>query len=288
MIFHLCLNLIPKHNRILIQITMSNLAKPMKWRIVLQKCSGELYLHQLELDSNDTGVTSMQKLQVQYQSLKSSLPYRFWDWIILFRKPVVETATLSTVCQFSVGKIYANPLGIQNSSSNLEAQQEFRRVFLTRRQPDIELTGAFYSSAVLSSATNFVKGNAHFDAAQAEGIFGSQVLVIGLRMSLIGLTCLLLSNMLLCLGAGVVAYLMTRKVDLCVSVISSVAAVLSCVEAVLFLVCKWYINQKLEVFPYVFDCQYVNLAISCQPLCKENLPSSTKYELRQEECGGLA
>ena len=91
---------------------------------------------------------------------------------------------------------------------------------------------------VLSLATNFVKRNTRFDTAQAEGVFGRQVLVIGLRMSLIGLACLLLSNMLLCLGAGVIAYLMTKELDLCVSVISSVAGVLSCLEAVLFLVSK--------------------------------------------------
>jgi hypothetical protein len=84
---------------------MSNLAQPITWRIVLQTCSGELYIHRLELDSNDTGVTSMQKLQVQYQSLKSSLPYRFWDRVILFWKPVVETAILSTVCKSSSGKL---------------------------------------------------------------------------------------------------------------------------------------------------------------------------------------
>jgi hypothetical protein len=78
---------------------MSNHTNLIKWRIVLQTCSGKLYRHQLELDLNDTGVTSMQKLQVQYQSLKSRLPYRFWDRIMLFWKPVVETAILSTVCR---------------------------------------------------------------------------------------------------------------------------------------------------------------------------------------------
>jgi hypothetical protein len=122
--------------------------------------------------------------------------------------------------------------------ADLEAQQEVRRVFLTRRQLNAELTAAFHDPMVLSSATNFVKQNTGFDVAQSGGLFGRQVLVIGLRMSWVGLGCLLLSNMLLCLGAGTVTYLMTRKLDLCASVISSVAGVLSCVEAVLFLVSK--------------------------------------------------
>jgi hypothetical protein len=102
----------------------------------------------------------------------------------------------------------------------------------------VELTAAFHNVAVLSAAKNFVKENTRFDALQLEGTFGRQVLVIGLRMSWLGLACLLLSNLLLCLGAGVVTYLMTGDVELCVSVISSLAAVLSCIEGVLFLVCK--------------------------------------------------
>jgi len=91
-----------------------------------------------------------------------------------------------------------------------------------------------------------VKENTRFDTAQAEGVFGKQILVISLRMSWFGLVCLLLSNLLLCLGAGVVAYLMAGRVDLRVSVTSSVAGVLSYIEAVLFLVCKEDFNATTQ------------------------------------------
>jgi hypothetical protein len=84
---------------------MSDLGRPITWRIVLQTCSGKLYIHRLEMDSNDTSVASMQKLQIRYQSLKYSSTYKFWDRVILFWKPVIETAILSVICKPSSRKV---------------------------------------------------------------------------------------------------------------------------------------------------------------------------------------
>jgi hypothetical protein len=51
---------------------MLDIGQPITWPIELQTCSGKLYI--IELASNDTGVTSMQKLQDKYPESKIPPP----------------------------------------------------------------------------------------------------------------------------------------------------------------------------------------------------------------------
>jgi hypothetical protein len=90
----------------------------------------------------------------------------------------------------------------------------------------------------LSGVADFVKINTRFDVANPKHLFGKEVLVIGLRMNWVGLAFLLLSNLAVCVGAGFLAGFVTGRVDLGVAVTSGVASILSCTEAVLFLVFK--------------------------------------------------
>jgi hypothetical protein len=71
-------------------------------------------LHKLRLSPVDDGSVVMQKLHQEYDYVKSLMPCRFWDKAYIFRKPVVEVATLSEVCPHCVSciprVILASPL----------------------------------------------------------------------------------------------------------------------------------------------------------------------------------
>ena len=107
---------------------------------------------------------------------------------------------------------------------------------MTHRALDVELTAAFYNPKVLSHVRDFVKVNSRFAVGHVGETLGKEALLIGLQMNSTGLLALLLANVLVCIGTGTVVGLLTNRVDLGVSVTSSVAAVVACVQAVLFLV----------------------------------------------------
>jgi hypothetical protein len=67
---------------------------------------------------------------------------------------------------------------------------------------------------------------------------GKRVLLITLEMNWVGLIALVIMNLLLCLGTGIVAGEVTKRADLGVAVTSGAAGVLACIQAVLFLVYK--------------------------------------------------
>lgn len=67
----------------------------VNWRIASQACGGNLYLHQLKLDFNDSGGTTMEKLREKHRHIKSSSPHGFGDRVLPFWRPIIETAVLS-------------------------------------------------------------------------------------------------------------------------------------------------------------------------------------------------
>jgi hypothetical protein len=103
-----------------------------------------------------------------------------------------------------------------------------------------ELTAAFKDPKILSAAKDFIQINARFALTYhlREATGGNEALLVGLEMNWIGLLALLLSNLIVCLGAGLVAGLLTERIDLGVAVTSGMASVVACIEAVLFLVYK--------------------------------------------------
>jgi hypothetical protein len=210
--------------------------KAVFWRIVAQKLGGKLYIHQLKLNVDDTGAVVMGKLRKQYQTLKSQTPYHIWDRVLLFWNPVIETAILSTVLAPFPFNGIAN--SSQNSTSDLEAQKDTCQVFTARRTHDIELTAAFHNPSILSNTHDFVRDNTQSAYGGLDERLEKEALVIGLRLSWIGILFLLLSNIILCFGTGLVVGMLTRRVDLGVAVTSSVAAVVACVETFVFLVYK--------------------------------------------------
>lgn len=113
-----------------------------------------------------------------------------------------------------------------------------QQVFVAQRNYEVELTAAFYDSRILSNAEHFVRDNRRFAFDQTEKEPGKQALLIGVRMNKIGFLALLLENLILCLGTGIVVGLMTVKVDLGIAVISSVVAVVVCIQAFIFLLYK--------------------------------------------------
>jgi hypothetical protein len=83
-----------------------------------------------------------------------------------------------------------------------------------------------------------VKDNARFEIGNTGAGLEREVLLIGLGLNWIGLLFLILMNLIICIGIGGVVGMATRDVNLGVAVTSGVAAIVACVQAVLFLVFK--------------------------------------------------
>lgn len=109
---------------------------------------------------------------------------------------------------------------------------------MINRYREIELTAAFHQPDLLAHATIFVKDNRQFAISQNVGDLQKEVLLVTLSMNWKGLLFLVILNLLVCLGTGLVAGLVTRDMNLGVAVTSGVAAVVACVQAVLFLLYK--------------------------------------------------
>lgn len=127
---------------------------------------------------------------------------------------------------------------VQNSTADLEGQLKTRQVFVTQRKRELELTAAFHTPKLLSNAKNLVKDNARFEVGNTGAGLEREVLLIGLGLNCIGLLFLILMNLIVCIGIGGVVGMATRDVNLGVAVTSGVAAIVACVQAVLFLVFK--------------------------------------------------
>jgi hypothetical protein len=111
-------------------------------------------------------------------------------------------------------------------------------VFVVGRKREIELTAAFHNPDLLSNARTFVKDNMRFEIGLVGGELEKEVLLIGLSMNWVGILFLVLLNLLVCVGAGLIVGIATTDVNLGVAITSGVAAVVACVQAVLFLVYK--------------------------------------------------
>jgi hypothetical protein len=83
-----------------------------------------------------------------------------------------------------------------------------------------------------------VKDNARFEIGNTGAGLEREVLLIGLGLNWIGLLFLILMNLIICIGIGGVVGIATRDVNLGVAVTSGVAAIVACVQAVIFLVFK--------------------------------------------------
>jgi hypothetical protein len=67
------------------------------WRVVLQTCSGKLYLHPVSLSITSNGGEALRKLRLEYHRALSFRPFHCWDKTPIFFSPVIETAILSVV-----------------------------------------------------------------------------------------------------------------------------------------------------------------------------------------------
>ncbi|KAH8757805.1 hypothetical protein BGZ57DRAFT_930204 [Hyaloscypha finlandica] len=204
-----------------IMTSASTPVRAVLWRVVFQTCRGKLYLHQVSLSNTNTGGEVLEKLKLEHQRVMSLHPFHIWDKTPVFFSPVIETAVLSV-----------------NSAADLEGQLETRQVFVTQRKRELELTAAFHTPELLFNAKNLVKDNARFEIGNTGAGLEREVLLIGLGLNWIGLLFLILMNLIICIGIGGVVGIATRDVNLGVAVTSGVAAIVACVQAVIFLVFK--------------------------------------------------
>jgi hypothetical protein len=90
----------------------------------------------------------------------------------------------------------------------------------------------------LSSAKNLVKDNARFEIGHNGAGLEREVLLIGIGVNWIGLLFLVLMNLIICIGIGGVVGMATRDANLGVAVTSGIAAIVACIQAVLYVVLK--------------------------------------------------
>jgi hypothetical protein len=121
---------------------------------------------------------------------------------------------------------------------DLEGQLETRQVFVTQRKRELEFTAALYNPKVLSNAKTFVKDNARFEIGSADTAFDREALLIGLELNWKGLLSWIATNVILCVGVGVVVGIVTEDVNLGVAITSAVATILACLQTVLFFLSK--------------------------------------------------
>jgi hypothetical protein len=101
-----------------------------------------------------------------------------------------------------------------------------------------ELTCAFYDPTILSRTDSFIQQNTQFAIGPNVTHERQQALLIRLEMNMLGLVSLVLLGLVLSLGSGILASLLTERVDIGIAVTSGVAGVISCVETFFF--CVYY------------------------------------------------
>lgn len=103
---------------------------------------------------------------------------------------------------------------------------------------DLELTAAFYNPSILLNTYGFGMDNMQIDNNSARPNFKRYAILISLRMNKLGFVALLILNLLLCFGSGVIAGFLSGKFDSGVEVMSGTATVLACLQTLIFLL-KW-------------------------------------------------
>jgi hypothetical protein len=124
----------------------------------------------------------------------------------------------------------------KNSFTDLEAQQEPRRVIVSNRKIDLELTAAINHPMILSAAHGFLSRNKRFLANPTSliGREGRGTLVIRESMSMYGIWAFIVGGTILCILTGVVVGILTKSIDYGVAVTSGLATVVTCIEAFVF------------------------------------------------------
>lgn len=84
----------------------------------------------------------------------------------------------------------------------------------------------------MSDVGDFARANNRFSLEPSVG--GKETLVIGLQMNWLGLFSLIFANVIVCFGVGILVGVFTRRVDLGIAFTSGIAAVLACVQAILY------------------------------------------------------
>jgi hypothetical protein len=197
-------------------------------------------LHLLELSPEDKGPIIMAKLRTGYLHAKSQHPYQIWDRLSMFRKLIVEEAVLSEVwTHFDIPNHLrkTNRLTLsKNSFTDLEAQQEPRRVIVSNRKIDLELTAAINHPMILSAAHAFLGRNKRFLANPTSpiGRKGRSTLVIRESMNMYGIWAFIIGGTISCVLAGAVVGILTKRIDYGVAVISGLATVVTCIESFVF------------------------------------------------------
>jgi hypothetical protein len=124
----------------------------------------------------------------------------------------------------------------KNSFTDLEAQQEPRRVIISNRKIDLELTAAINHPMILSAAHGFLGRNKRFLAHSTSpiGRKGRGTLVIRESMNMYGIWAFIIGGTILCVLAGVVVGVLMKRIDYGVAVTSGLATVVTCIEAFVF------------------------------------------------------
>ncbi|KAH8648024.1 hypothetical protein BGZ60DRAFT_423447 [Tricladium varicosporioides] len=189
------------------------------WRFAFQKRSETSYLHLLELSPHDSGPMALRKLRAEHERIARSTSCSMCGSSGIFWDPVIEVALLS-----------------ENSTTDLEAQKGPCVVLVSDRRRDHELTAAFRDPSVLSGAESFVQRNERFAARSLASGFqdGRQVIFIRNELTWLGIWTIVLVGTIFCISVGAVVGVLTKRVDLGVGVTSSLATLVTCVEAFAF------------------------------------------------------
>jgi hypothetical protein len=168
------------------------------WRIAVQMPGSQFLFSHLEFLSSDRPSQVMQKVISTYLQ---HFPFlrRITNNFILFRRPVLESATLSPA-----------------SSTHLEANSLPAYVLLDTRTRNSVLTSAFYNPSILDAATDpkaFFATYRNFEAGfQGPGTV-QQLCVVGDEFDHMAFCCFSIVVVVLCIGFGGLVGYMTRSVE---------------------------------------------------------------------------
>jgi hypothetical protein len=128
-------------------------------------------------------------------------------------------------------------ISVQYCLADLEAQKTPpSRVIAADRIPDLELTAAFQHPGILFAAEDFVARNKRFAVKPPGlcGVEGRYAIMIRQGLNRLAVWILILGGALCCILAGVLVGALTKSADLGVAVTSGIAAVVACVEGLIF------------------------------------------------------
>jgi hypothetical protein len=108
---------------------------------------------------------------------------------------------------------------------------------VTEKKLDVELTAAFHRPELLSDSGNFLQLNSRFEvSSQIYTIQRQQrqAILIGGKLRWLGICVLAIVGAVICVCAGVGVGFWTGSVDVGIGVSSTLATILTCVEAFAF------------------------------------------------------